>query len=1240
MKHLSALAALAIASQAALSAANYIPPRTGFDFPIYTNQPAGKQVSGQHAPASTPALSPQEAQAKFTLPEGFEIRLFAAEPMVVNPVFMTWDERGRLWVLELYEYPLGAPKGAKPRDRIKILEDTDADGKADKVHVWADGLNLATGLLLGNGGAYVGQAPHLLFLKDTDGDDRADKTEILLTGFGLEDRHELLNGFTWGPDGQLYMTHGVFTHSTVRDPAKPNDPGVYMNAAVARFHPRTKRFEVYADGTSNPWGVDFDRYGNAFVSACVIDHLFHLAPGGIYVRQGGQPGHPYSYGLLPSIVDHRHHMAAYCGVQVYEGDQFPAEHRGTILMGNIHDNAIHQDTLTPNGSTFKASHKQDLVRANDGWFMPTSTLVGPDGAVWISDWYDKYPCYQNARADPDGVDREHGRIWRVVYTGKEKGKPVPSRPEKGMNLAKLPVESLLNLLEHSNSWQRRNAQRLLLDWGYEHARVALGASRLNKEPVDEKVVRDVFAARRKLLSIMSSTEARSGQHSPEPAILALSISQMIGWTDWPLSPVAGKQYYPGGTPPVRAWLARMIGERGDTSESALKTLVQLASDKEPSVRLAVATALRQFTSGSLTVNTPPLKAVEPAQLEPIIDALIQSSADAKDPLIPFMLWMAVEPLVARDPQMAFAKMRGNGDQFMPLTGQLAYKTMRRVCDLQKVEHLDAAIALLTELPADGAFTAYAMNGFADGQKGSTLRPSVSTDAFFTKMLASPREDIVRYARSLGTLWGNAAAISASLEQVNNAALSLDERLKAIQAVRQLKTDPARAAILKVVSSTNPEPLQLEALRALAEMGGENLPSEVITRWTAFTPVLRRAAADMLASRDRWASMFLSALEQKQIQPGDVPATAIRTMTRSQADYGMLAKRAGLVFGRVRDADADKLKVIAAKKQMILNAKNAPDLKAGHALAQKTCLNCHKLHGEGAEVGPDLTGVGRSSLDALLANIIDPNQIIGAGYENVEIETKDGRNVSGRMVENTDSRVRLLAAGPKEEIVAKSQIEHLRVSQLSVMPEGLEQLPDADFRNLIAYILNPPGDKQPFSWKNESAPAPARGADNAPKGKKTSSNFAPIDRESVSLWNPEWTVDAPDFEGTPRKHVEFAGRRNVLETHPHSREQASGFEREVTLPATGKAAALRFSVAAHEKGDWELRVLANGKPLLKQTVSRSDSGEKVWQEFAVDLSAFAGQTVKLRLENAANGWAWEFGYWSDVRIEKQASSARR
>ena len=1198
-------AGLALASTlilvGSLSAADYTVPPKNLGFPTYKNAPPGKQMSGQHAPATTPALSPEEAQKKFTLPPGFEIRLFASEPEVVNPVAMTWDERGRLWVVELYEYPLGAKPGERGRDRIKILEDTDGDGRADKVTVFADGFSLATGILVGHGGVFLGQAPNVLFLQDTNAPalagigafQKANKQTTLLTGFGLEDRHELLNGFTWGPDGQLYMTHGVFTRADVKDAQNPATPSVRMDAAVARYNVQTRKFEVYADGTSNPWGVDFDRAGNAFLSACVIDHMFHMAPGGIYVRQGGQPMFPYAYQLLPSIVDHRHKMAAYAGIQVYLGDQWPAEHYGTIFCGNLHDNAVHQDTLTPNGSTFKSSFKQDFIRANDGWFMPVSQQVGPDGALWIMDWYDKYPCYQNARADPEGVDREHGRIWRVVHTGNEKGKPIASRPQRDMDLAKLSSAQLVERLAHPNIWQRKMAQRVLND---------------RRDDT-------VMGLLQKQLAGGSELETRLA------SLWTLHSSGYLADDQLPKA-AADKE------PAIRAWAARLIGEQQLGNAKDLALLRQLASDSEPTVRVAVATACRQLTSGSLTVNTKPQREPNASAIAEILAALITATPTATDLLLNHLVWMAAEPLVARDPKFAFALL--NKVRTAPLAGTLAYKTMRRVCDLQNPAQLDGALDFLGGLPATDPLLASALSGLADGQKGKALKPAKPTEAVLKPLLASPREDVARFARQLGALWGDAGAMQASLALVNNAKAPLDERLKAAQTARQLKNDAAREALMKAIAPGNPEPLVLEAIAGLSQLGGQTTAEALFVQWKNFSPAARRAAAETLASRGNWASQLLSELEQKRILASDIPAATIRTLTRSEADYGMLAKRATAVFGRVRDANADKLKLIAAKKDMILGAKGQPDLKAGHEVAKKICFTCHKLHGEGADIGPDLTGVGRSSLDALLANIIDPNQIIGAGYEMVEITTKDDRSVSGRMVENTDTRVRLLSAGPKEDVVAKSDIAKLRVSELSVMAEGLEQMPDADFRNLIAYLLNPPGDKAPFSWKNDSG----HGAEPPkPPGKKA----AAIDHESVALWNPEWRVLAPDFEGTPAKLVEFAGQRNVLLTHPFDREKPAVLERELTIPA-GHKTTLKFLVAAHEKSDWELRVLANGKPLHKHLIARH--GSEVWHPVTVDLTPLAGQKVTLRLENAANGWSFEFAHWAGLEVKSERVTAAR
>ena len=999
--------------------------------PLPNGWTAGRQLTGQHAPASTPALTPADAQKKFTLPPGFEIRLFAAEPDVVNPVAMTWDDRGRLWVLELYEYPLGAPTGQKPRDRIIILEDTDGDGRADKRTVFADGLNLATGLALGYGGVFVGQAPHLLFLEDVNGDDTVDRRTILKSGFGLDDRHELLNGFTWGPDGWLYMTQGVFTYSRVKNPDDPRDDGVAVNAAVARYHPRTKKFEIFADGTSNPWGVDFDRAGNAFVSACVIDHLFHMAPGGLYVRQGGTPGFPYAYELLPSIVAHRHKMAAYAGVQIYQGNQFPADYRGTILMGNIHDNAVHQDRLTPVGSSFKASFIQDFVRANDGWFMPVSTQVGPDGCVWIMDWYDKYPCYQNANADPEGVDRERGRIWRVVYTGDKPGTPVPSRPEAGMNLAKLPSADLIKLLAHPNVWQRRAAQRILSE-----RRGLPEASTLHSEtPLHEMMARGpTLEARLAALWTLHSADLLEDDQLDIPA--------------------------KDPEPALRAWAARLTGERGYPLKDAMKRLAKLAQDPDPSVRLAVATAARQFVSGSLTLNTPPSIPIREVVTGPILSELWFSSADAKDPLIPFMFWMALEPIVAYDPLHALGFYKENGAMpQMPLSGIILTKIMRRVCDLRDPVRLDSSMALLSHLTEKEApIVLAALRGLIEGQRGKALVPgreSVDTVARFARFGDSA---VAARAQELGALWGDSAALTTLLAKVNNSALPDGERLQAIQTARQTRQEPARDAMLKLLATPNSQALVLSAIAALSEIGGDGIGRALVERWKSFPPAARRAAAETLASRAAWRDPFLTALEAKTISPSDISSTVLRTLTQSK-DLEV-RERAARAIGRYRETSADKLKLIVEKGRIVLSAE--PDMKAGREIATKTCLVCHKFHGEGAEVGPDLTGVGRSTLAALLANVIDPNQIIGKGYENVEVETKDGRTLNGRLVENSDTRIKLLSAGPREDVVAKSEIASQRVTELSVMPEGLEQMPDADFRNLIWYIFNPPQDQRPLT----------------------------------------------------------------------------------------------------------------------------------------------------------------------------------
>ena len=1144
----------------------------------------GRQLTGNHAPSAQAPLAPEEAQSRFTLHEGFEARLFASEPDVVNPVAMTWDERGRLWVVELYEYPLGAKDGEKPRDNIKILEDTDADGRADKVTVFADGLNLATGILLGNGGAYVGQAPHLLFLKDTDGDDIADERTILKTGFGLEDRHELLNGFTWGPDGWLYMTHGVFTHSTVKDPNDPNDDGIYMNAAVARFHPKTQKFEIFADGTSNPWGVDFDRTGNAFVSACVIDHLFHMAPGGLYVRQGGQPEYKYTYELLPSIVDHKHYRAAYCGIQVYLGDQYPRDYYNRVFMGNIHSNAVNHDRLETRGSSFTAHEEKDFVNANDGWFRPISEQVGPDGALWIGDWYDKYPCYQNARADPEGVDRSYGRIWRIVHTGNQPGKAVPSRPSIDMDLSKLPTSQLVDRLQSPNIWQRKMAQRLLAE-------------------------RQDSMAKASLERLLTSTNNDKETHLETRLSTLWTLHQSEQLTEATLDKVANDR-----EPAIRAWAARLTGERRNNSPASLERLIHLASDHDPTVRLAVAVAARQHVSDFLTLNKQPSNGSGQPDPGLILAPLVQASADEEDQTLHFLIWTVAEPKIAEDPEWALGWLLENGQATKPLSQKLVYKVMRRLCDAGESWRMDIASRFINDAANwDSDLAIAALEGLLDGQEAQAILPSRLPENYFSNLTRHNNSTLAEQAMRLGAVWGDATAVRQLVQQITDLETSEEARIKAIAIASGLPSAAVREALSTVLANARSAALVRQAIEALGSMGGDEAANTIIAAWNKLGTRAKRTAAETLASRTSWAKLLLDAVENKTITSSEIPTTVVRSLARNRSQA--VRSRAAKVIGRFREPNADLAKLIYDKTQVVLDGH--PDIEAGRKIAEQACLVCHKLYGKGAEVGPDLTGVGRSDLAALLANIINPNQIIGNGYENVEVETKDDRIVSGRLLEENDNYVKIVSAGPIETTVARTDIQTLTKSDTSVMPEGLEQLPDVDFRNMIWFLLNPPEEGRPMT---EELRAELIGALPSP----------PRDYESIALWNPEWNVKSSENQQAPGKLPQYCGKKNILVTHPYWHQGPATIARDYAVPTSGSPK-LKLNAAAAKEGKWVLRVFADAKMVHRQVI---EGRSECWTPVEVDLTPFAGKTIPIKIENYAYSMENDFAYWHNLRIESE------
>jgi putative membrane-bound dehydrogenase-like protein len=980
-------------------------------------------VAGPYDPAPTPALAPEEAVKHFRVPEGFEVRCFAAEPDVVNPVAMTWDDRGRLWVVELLDYPYTTREGAKNRDRVKVLEDTDGDGRADKVTVFADGLNLATAIQIGNGGVYVGAAPNLWFMKDTNGDDVADEKQVILTGFGLEDRHELLNSFAWGPDGWLYFTHGVFTQSSVKDPANPDRPPVKFNAGVVRFNPADKRIELWCDGISNQWGIDWDRYGNAFCSACVVPHVWHLVQGGVYERQGGIPGWPYAYDLLKTIGDHKHYRAAHSGVQVYQGGAWPEEYNGSLLMGNIHGNCINQDKLVPNGSSFIAQdlhkgkdHVDDaFLNSTDGWFRPVSTQVGPDGNVWIADWYDKYPCYQNSRA-PD-LDRERGRIWRVVYTGNEKGKPVPPRPAN-LDLRKLANPQLVETLKDKNVWMRRHAQRILSE-RYPNSPEAAVSAELRKALAE--VISDKNQSRETRLAAYWTQQTTNNRR-----------------------PLADDPASEDPDDAMRAWSARFAGDAAQNvneRQMAIVRLTHLAMDKSPIVRAAVAETTKRYAYAglSLTAN---------------VQSLLRQPGTANDPQLPQLIWYAAEPIIAEDPTILLREIAD--PEVLHASGPIVPRSIARRLYTSGDPKLLSALLDFLKSNKDKPIAAVMLDGIIAGHK-SFAAPPPEGEAVTNELAQSANKDVVTKAKQLSAIWGAKAGVEAALKVVTDRKALETDRAAAVKLLRGNKSEQVHNAFLAIFDEWGRESIKSEILRLLPEIGADADAQAILKVWAVPTAVeVRRAAAETLATRPAWAKALLNAVKDKKADSADVSLPAMRTLSTLAAKDPSLKSLMAATIGVYRPTPGDKQKIIEAKKATVMNGPVNKD--RGHDLFVKNCGVCHQLNGEGASllVGPDLTGVGRGTLDLLLNNVIDPDQIIGAGYENVIVETNDGDAHSGRLVEETDQYVKLLAAGPKEDVIPKKDIKERRISNKSVMPEGFEQiLKDDEFRDLIRYVLEAP-----------------------------------------------------------------------------------------------------------------------------------------------------------------------------------------
>jgi putative membrane-bound dehydrogenase-like protein len=535
--------------------------------------------------ATTASVPAAEAARKMSLRPGFSAQVVASEPDVVQPIAYTTDDRGRLWVVENTNYP-DCPGVAK--DKILIFEDTDGDGRADKRTVFYDKLTFSSGIAVGHGGVWIGAPPNLLFIPVKDGEDKpAGDPQVALDGWGNEDTHETLNDFIWGPDGWLYGTQGVYTNSLVGVPGTPKDKRVPINAGVWRYHPMKKKFELYAEGASNQWGVDWDDWGQAFFEACVIPHMWQCIQGARYKRQSGSHFNEHIYEDIQTIADFEYEKRAYCGAMVYLGGHWPAEFRNAFFFHDIHMNKLRSEKLVRAGSGMKAQKHMDFLYSNDAWFRGLSPQYGPDGSVFINDWYDKVPCHQQRAF----TDRSNGRLYKIVYQGV---KPVM------VDLQKASDAELVQYQLHANDWYVRHARRLLQERGANTEVQAALVKMLRENPDETRQLRALWA----LHGVGGISEALALETLKSPHEYA------------------------------RAWTIQLVSEDGVQSAPLLAEFARLAKeDPSPVVRLYLASATQR---------------IELAQRWPILTALAGHAEDSNDHNLPLMLWYAAEPAVAAD----------------------------------------------------------------------------------------------------------------------------------------------------------------------------------------------------------------------------------------------------------------------------------------------------------------------------------------------------------------------------------------------------------------------------------------------------------------------------------------------------------------------------------------------------------------------------------------------------------------
>jgi putative membrane-bound dehydrogenase-like protein len=957
--------------------------------------------------AAASALAEVPPKSGFTVADDLRFELVLSEPQVRQPVHISFDERGRLWVVQYLQYPSPAglqllsrdsvwrvqydkvppppPHHIRGADKITIHEDTDGDGQFDSLKTFVEGLNIATSVCRGRGGVWVTNPPYLLFYPDRNNDDVPDgDPEVHLEGFGLEDTHSVVNSLCWGPDGWLYGAQGSTVSGAVKRPGSEQSPVHSMGQLIWRYHPETKRYEVFAEGGGNAFGVEIDAAGRIFSGHNGGNTRgFHYVQGA-YLQKGfekhGPLSNPYTFGYFPAMKHSDVQRFTHTFV-IYDGRALPEQYQGKLfgVAPLLHHVVISK--IEPDGSTFQTQDIGYAAATDDLHFVPVDIKQGPDGAVYVADWYDEQ-CnhYRNHEGQ---IDKSSGRIYRLRSADRR-----GYRPE---DLSKLSSRELVERLRHEDKWQRQTALRLLAD--------------------------------RRDASLVPLLKKQLAESHGQLALESLWALNLVGGLDnaTALASLDHRNAH------VRLWTVRLLCDGWSVAPAVCRGLARLSADEQDlEVRCQLACSARRLPANDCLR---------------IVRSLIENHS-AQDARLSLLVWWAIEAKVATDPGTVVDFFREPAIWRTQIVERdIAERIMRRFAATGRRADL-AVCAELLRLAPDPKAVKSLMAGFEAAYAGRQL----------TNLPDELAAALARYGGSsvvLGLRQGRAGAIQEVLNALTDEHADRTKQLQYVQVLGEVNLPECVPVLITLATSSSDNALQGAALRSLGRYDDPRVPAAVLAAFKNMSDDVRAAAGSLLASRASWTLALLEAINAHEIEKSWVPADLVQRMALFRD--ARISQLVHQHWPLVRDASPDELRQEVQRIAGVLTA-GVGQPKAGQAIYNHQCSKCHALFGQGGRVGPDLTSFNRNDLQAMLLSVVHPSAEIREGFNSYLVVTADGRALTGTLAEQEPQTITLRTPEDKLISIPRDEIDEMSAADKSMMPEGLlKTYSDQELRDLFAYL---------------------------------------------------------------------------------------------------------------------------------------------------------------------------------------------